>query len=303
MFDRVLASAARTAASRMARRFIAGSTPGEALKTVRKLRETRLAFTADLLGEAVIGEGEAVAYQKTCLDLMQGLTPALNAMPEVAQIDRDDAGPIPRCNLSLKLTSLVPRFDALHAETTSEGVLARLRPILRTARALGAFVNVDMEQYTHKDLTYDLFRRVLAEPEFRDWSDVGIVCQAYLRESLDDLEALRDWAAERGTPVTVRLVKGAYWDYEVTIARQLGWPVPVYQEKWETDANYERCTTSCSKTARFSDRPSAATTSEAWPTSWPQPRPGGAPRRVRDPDASRHGRAHPGRPGRTRACA
>ncbi len=135
----------------------------------------------------------------------------------------------------------MPRFDALHSETTSEGVLERLRPILRTARRLGAFVNVDMEQYAHKDLTYSLFRRVMSEPEFRDWTDVGIVCQAYLREALEDLEALRDWAQARGTPVSVRLVKGAYWDYEVTMARQLDWPVPVFERKWETDANYERC--------------------------------------------------------------
>ena len=46
----------------------------------------------------------------------------------------------------------------------------------------------------------------------------------------------------RGAPVTVRLVKGAYWDYEVLHARQVGWPVPVFTRKWETDACYERCT-------------------------------------------------------------
>ncbi len=95
VFDRLLASAARTAAEGMARRFIAGSTPGEALRTVKGLRERRLAFTADLLGEAVIGEGEAEAYQTTCLELLRGLTPSLNAMPEVAQIDRDDRGRSP----------------------------------------------------------------------------------------------------------------------------------------------------------------------------------------------------------------
>ena len=92
-------------------------------------------------------------------------------------------GPIPRANLSLKLTSLTPRFDALHAETTAARVLARLRPILRAAREVGAFVNVDMEQYAHKDLTYAIFRSALDEPEFRDWPDAGIVAQAYLPEA------------------------------------------------------------------------------------------------------------------------
>ncbi len=141
----------------------------------------------------------------------------------------------------MKLTSLTPRFDALHAESTTERVLDRLRPILRTAREVGAFVNVDMEQYAHKDLTHAIFRNVLMEEEFRDWPHAGIVVQAYLRDALDDLASLHDWATRRGTPITVRLVKGAYWDYEVTHARQVGWPVPVFLRKWETDASYERC--------------------------------------------------------------
>ena len=53
---------------------------------------------------------------------------------------------------------------------------------------------------------------------------------------------LRDWVERRGTPITIRLVKGAYWDYEVLTARRLGWPEPVYLEKWQSDASFERCT-------------------------------------------------------------
>ncbi|MDB5352210.1 MAG: NAD-dependent aldehyde dehydrogenase [Planctomycetota bacterium] len=239
--DRLLSGIAKFAATTMARRFIAGSTPEEAFVTVRKLREKHLAFTADLLGESVISEAEADTYQSTCLELLRGLAGPLNLAAEVPLIDRDHDGPIPRVNLSLKLTSLTTEFDAIHAETTQDRVLSRLRPILRTAREVGAFVNVDMEQYAHKDLTYEIFRTVLSEPEFRDWSNAGIVCQAYLPEAMGDLETIRDWAEARGTPITIRLVKGAYWDYEVLHAQQLGWPIPVYTEKWQSDANYERC--------------------------------------------------------------
>src|SRR5581483_8866726 len=95
---------------------------------------------------------------------------------------------------------------------TAAAVKARLRPILQAARTHGAFVNVDMEQYAYKDTTLRIFREVLTEPAFRDWSDVGIVLQAYLRDTEADLDAMLRWAAARPAPVWVRLVKGAYWD-------------------------------------------------------------------------------------------
>jgi RHH-type proline utilization regulon transcriptional repressor/proline dehydrogenase/delta 1-pyrroline-5-carboxylate dehydrogenase len=240
--EELLAWAARTAAQVMARKFIAGATPSEATTTVLRLRARKLAFTADLLGEAVISEAEADVYQQTCLDLLRGLAGPLRAAPEVPLIDRDQDGPIPRVNLSLKLSSLTTDFDPIHAETAIAGAAERLRPILRTARDLGAYVHVDMEQYTYRALSYSLFCRVLAEPEFRDWPDVGIVVQAYQPDAEAELMMLREWVELRGTPITIRLVKGAYWDYEVLTARRLGWPEPVYVQKWQSDAMFERCT-------------------------------------------------------------
>ena len=237
----LLATIARASATHMARKFIAGSTPAEAFETVRKLRRRGVGFTADLLGEAVTSDPEADAYAATCIDLLQGLGLRLAREPEVLPLDRSPAGDVPRVNLSLKLTSLTPRFDASFPEATTRRVLDRLRPILRVARTQRAFINVDMEQYAHKDLTFAIFREVMSEPEFRDWADVGIVVQAYTREAEADLVHLRRWVGDRGTPITIRLVKGAYWDYEVLHARQLGWPVPVYLHKSESDAGFERC--------------------------------------------------------------
>ncbi|HYJ04320.1 MAG TPA: L-glutamate gamma-semialdehyde dehydrogenase, partial [Chthoniobacterales bacterium] len=116
------------------------------------------------------------------------------------------------------------------------------RPILRRAREVGAFINFDMESYAHKNTTLELFRRLFTEPEFRDWPHAGIVIQAYLRDAEKDLRDLIDWARERGTRFTVRLVKGAYWDYEKIKAAQNGWRVPVYLQKPESDVNFEVCT-------------------------------------------------------------
>jgi RHH-type proline utilization regulon transcriptional repressor/proline dehydrogenase/delta 1-pyrroline-5-carboxylate dehydrogenase len=238
----LLAWAARSNAQRLASRFISGSTVQEALQAVLRLREQSLTFTLDLLGEATLTESEADAVQQQYLDLLAGLPDTLNAQPEIPLIDRDQHGPIPRVNLSVKLSALYSQFDPIDPDGTARAVLRRLRPILQLARQRGAFINFDMEQYAFKDTTLRIFRDVLMEPEFRDWPDVGIALQAYLVECYDDLTALLNWTQQRGTPVTIRLVKGAYWDYETIIAAQHGWPAPVFLEKWQSDANYERCT-------------------------------------------------------------
>jgi RHH-type proline utilization regulon transcriptional repressor/proline dehydrogenase/delta 1-pyrroline-5-carboxylate dehydrogenase len=239
---RLLAWAADRNAKRMARRFIAGSTVEEALETIAAMRRRSLGFTIDLLGEATITESEAEQYQRQYFDLIEGLSREVNTWPAVELIDTDAYGPIPRVNVSVKLTSLYSQFDPIAPEATSEAVRRRLRPVLRLARRHGAFVNVDMEQYSYKDITLRIFKEVLAEDEFRDWPDVGIAIQAYLRDTDNDLADLLRWVERRGAPVWVRLVKGAYWDYETILAEQNGWEPPVYLHKWQTDAAYERAT-------------------------------------------------------------
>ncbi|MBL8799078.1 MAG: L-glutamate gamma-semialdehyde dehydrogenase [Planctomycetia bacterium] len=240
LLGRLLARAARGNAERLARRFIAGSNVSEALEAIAKLRRRSLAFTVDLLGEATITEAEADRCRDEYLELIRGLAAHVNAWKPIDLIDRDDAGPLPRVNVSVKLSSLYSQFDPLDYVGTARAVLARLRPILRAARQQRAFVNFDMEQYAYKDATLRIFKEVLTEAEFRDWPDVGIAIQCYLRECAADLEALHAWAAQRGTPVWVRLIKGAYWDFETVNAAQQGWPTPVFTHKHETDANFER---------------------------------------------------------------
>jgi RHH-type transcriptional regulator, proline utilization regulon repressor / proline dehydrogenase / delta 1-pyrroline-5-carboxylate dehydrogenase len=242
LFGRLLAKTAYRSAERLARKFIAGSTVHEALDAIAQLRRRSLAFTIDRLGEATITETEAEQAQADYLELIRGLSRQVNTWKSNDLIDRDENGPIPRVNVSVKLSALYSQFDPIDPEGTSQAVRRRLRPILRAAREHSAFVNVDMEQYTFKDLTLHIFREVLDEDDFRDWPDAGIAIQAYLRDTAGDLHELAAWAQRRGTPVTVRLVKGAYWDYETIVSAQYGWPNPVWSHKWETDANYERLT-------------------------------------------------------------
>lgn len=237
-----VAQAARTGARDFAKRFIAGSNTAQVVSAAKREREKGRAFTLDILGEAVISDHEAEIFTRAYADLINGVSPEVNAWPEVSLLDRDSRGPLPRANVSIKLSALDSHFDPIDPAGTLDRVGARLRELLRIGRKQRCFVNVDMESYEKKDLTLYLFKTILAEPEFADLVDVGIVLQCYLRDTERDLHELADWAKARGAPVWVRLVKGAYWDYETVKAKSLGWPIPVFQFKPESDANFERLT-------------------------------------------------------------
>lgn len=226
---------------RMAQRFVAGATIDEILECVRDLRSRGLEFTLDVLGEATISEKEADAYQGEYLALLGRLGPECRTWPSHPNWRMEFQ--TPRLNLSLKVSALYSRFDPIAPDATFAGVTSRLREIVRRARDQGAFLNIDMEQYAYKDLTMSIFRRLFEEPEFRDWPEIGIAMQAYLKDTEGDLHELLDWVKARGTPITVRIVKGAYWDYETLVARHRHWPIPVYTEKWQSDACFARCAT------------------------------------------------------------
>lgn len=235
----IMSKVAKTGAADFAKRFIAGSNTAEVLAASKAHREKQLAFTLDILGEAVTSHREANRYFEGYLELIEKVAPTVNTWPSIASIDLADFGELSRMNLSIKLSALDCHFDAIDPEGVTRRVGARFRELLRLAKKQKAFINVDMESYEKKDLTIAIFQKVLAEPEFADMTEVGIVLQCYLRDSGEDFIKMRDWAQKRGAPVWIRLVKGAYWDHETILAKANDWPIPVYQQKWESDANYE----------------------------------------------------------------
>jgi RHH-type transcriptional regulator, proline utilization regulon repressor / proline dehydrogenase / delta 1-pyrroline-5-carboxylate dehydrogenase len=219
-----------TAVSALAHRYIAGENIAQVQKTIEKLNRNNMAFTVDMLGEAVITEQEAAAYLQKYLDLM-------------TQLAQGNSGSnLPKGQVSVKLTAFYSQFDPLDAQGSQAQTSDRIRTLLRHAHKLGITVHFDMEQYVYKTLTLETLKELLLELEFRDREDIGLTLQAYLRDSYSDLQSLIEWAKLRGTPVTVRLVKGAYWDQEMIQSAQKGWPQPVYSVKADTDANFEQMT-------------------------------------------------------------
>src|SRR5262245_51983714 len=238
--SKVEAGVARRNIGRMARQFIVGTTPEEAVAGLARLWRAGSAYTVDVLGEKTVVAAEADRYAARVAELMAALAAAGAGWAPDDHLERDDLGPLSRVNVSVKPTALATHYEPLSAEVGLGGAKDRMRPLLRLARERGAFVNVDMEHYDVKDVTLRLFRELLSEDEFAELP-AGVVVQAYLRDSRDDLADLIAWSARRAVPVTVRLVKGAYWDAEVVHARAEGWPVPTFEDKAATDANYDRC--------------------------------------------------------------
>ncbi len=237
----LLAMTVRAVTGSLAKRFIVGQDARTAIAGLKRLHRQGMAFTLDVLGEATVSEAEADGYRTRYLDLLETLSPRVARWPANDLLDRVGDRRLPRLNLSVKLSAMFSQIDALDEAGSVEGVKSRLRPIMASARQHGAFITLDMEDFNTKAITIRAFQELLDERDFVDWPDAGIALQAYLRHTERDVENMIEWATRRGTPVTVRLVRGAYWDYETVIAEQHGWPCPVWTTKADTDRCYESC--------------------------------------------------------------
>jgi RHH-type transcriptional regulator, proline utilization regulon repressor / proline dehydrogenase / delta 1-pyrroline-5-carboxylate dehydrogenase len=238
---KMLAKAIQTNIESMAQQFIIGDNTKKALKVLTKLRQNNFAFTVDILGEATVSKEEAEQYQQGYLELLDALQVEEKRWKSLGDTESDlDWGHASKLYISIKPSSLYSQATPADFDGSVNAICERFLPILRKSRDIGTFVRIDMEQYIYKDMTLEVFRRLRSSPEFRDYPHLGIVLQSYLRATDQDLEDLLKWARDEGLPFSIRLVKGAYWDYETVTAKQNGWEIPVYTMKAATDAAFER---------------------------------------------------------------
>jgi proline dehydrogenase len=239
-----LGAAAAAGVRHMAHRFIVGETPRAAIGVLRDLWNRGIASSVDLLGEATVTQAEADRYASRCDEALVELARVEKGWPGREILERDSIGPIPRTNVSVKISALTPLLRPDAPERGRRDAAERLRPLLRHARELGAHIHIDMESLDSREAVLDLVLEVLAEDEFVNGPSAGLVLQAYLRDSPDQLSQVLEWArsSPRTPPLTVRLVKGAYWDHELVQATQHGWPTPVFEVKADCDRNFETLT-------------------------------------------------------------
>jgi proline dehydrogenase len=239
-----LGAAAAAGVRRMAHRFIVGNDARDALPVLRQLWKRGIAATVDLLGEATVTEAEADRYAARCAEALDQLHDAYASFPPRPELESDTVGPLPRANLSVKVSALTPLLRPDAPERGKRDAAPRLRELLRRAKRLGAHLHIDMESLDTREAVTDLVLELLSEPELRDGPSAGVVLQAYLRDAPELAERLVDWARTEGRahPLVIRLVKGAYWDHEVVEARQHGWQPPVFEEKRDSDRTFEALT-------------------------------------------------------------
>lgn len=237
---RLTGKSIRKQIEQMAKSFIAGASVEESVPVLSQLWKEGRAWSADLLGEATISEQEADHYRDQCLNALTELGPAAKAWPSSPLLERDHLGQIPRVQLSIKISALSSRLDPIDPDGSYESVAARLRPLVDQAQSLPAGLIFDMEQAETKSLILDIFKRLFAEPAYRSYPYAGLALQAYHRNTERDIRDLVDWVRNRSVPITIRLVKGAYWDSDTVRYQQAGWPSPLFELKAETDRNYER---------------------------------------------------------------
>ena len=236
---KVLNKTIRSNIESMARQFIIGEVSKEAVKGIRKLRKDGFAFVLDLLGEATVSENESDAYRDGYLEVLDAIQKELGKWSPLDNgADNLDWGHAPKVNVAVKPSAFYSQSKPVDLDGTAAGMMACIEPVYKKVMEMGGFMCIDMESLKYKDATIELYKRL--RMKYPDYPHLGIVFQAYLRCTDDDVRDFLAWAREKELPVSIRLVKGAYWDYETVMAKQNGWPVPVWTYKPESDMAFER---------------------------------------------------------------
>lgn len=221
----IAANAIKFGIKKTAKKFIAGSNIKEIKETITSLEKDGFTSTLDILGEATASEREAELYAEYYQKLI---------------------GYFREINVSVKPSSLYSQFDPINFEESAEITSKRIEKIFGVSRRTNVSMTLDAEQYQYRDLTIEIFLRILRiidPPQFPgEPQHIAMAYQAYYKDSLEVLRGLisKIRKLKLFLKPTIRLVKGAYWDWEVINAKQKNWPIPVFAEKWQTDENFER---------------------------------------------------------------
>ncbi len=195
-------------------------------QSLNRVHEEGIWSNVNHLGEAVLGEKEAEKHLADYIALLRN--------PEVGCI-------------SVKVSSICEQLSALAYQDSLERVCVALRRLYDVAleeisAGRDKILMLDMEAYRDLELTCDAFVKVLSEPRYHALR-AGIVLQAYIPDSHAQHERILAFAKERlakgGSPIRMRIVKGANLEMERVESAQRHWALPIYESKAHSDASFK----------------------------------------------------------------
>ena len=221
--------ATRQAMRLLGSHFVLGQTIDEALHRARGHAEFRYSF--DMLGEGARTAADADKY----FDAYAGAIAAIGAQAGNAELPQ-------RPGISVKLSALHPRYEAISRERVLKELVPRLTALAHLARDGDLQFTVDAEEADRLELSLEIIAAVLSDASLAGWDGFGLAVQAYQKRALDVIGWIEDIAAASRRRLTVRLVKGAYWDTEIKRAQERGLAdYPVFTRKAMTDLCYMAC--------------------------------------------------------------
>ncbi len=234
-----LRAAAKQAMRLLGGHFVFGETIQAALARARKSADKTsgrsadscMLFSFDMLGEAA----------RTAEDARRHFDAYAEAIGAIGAAARG-GGPQKNPGVSVKLSALDPRYEAMSPERARTQLAPRLLELARLAKKHDLGLTVDAEEADRLELSLDIFARVLADPSLAGWDGFGLAIQAYQKRALEVIDHVAALARLRRRRLSARLVKGAYWDSEIKRAQERGLAdYPVFSRKAMTDLNYLAC--------------------------------------------------------------
>jgi len=215
----------------LGQQFVTGQTIEEALANGREQRRRGYRYTFDMLGEAALTAEDADAYFAAYQSAVASVGASLDGLGA-------EAGP----GISVKLSALHPRYCRAQRERVLAELLPRLRELCLLAKAHDIGLAIDAEESERLDLSLELTERLAGDAALAGWQGMGVVVQAYQKRAPLVVDWLIELARRNGRRLSVRLVKGAYWDSEIKRAQvegQAGYPV--FTRKVYSDVCYLAC--------------------------------------------------------------
>ncbi len=227
----VVRMAIRQAMRIMGHQFVMGNTIEATLERSRGKHHRHARHSFDMLGEAAMTAADAERYQQAYL----------NAIHVIGK-HRGTEDIYAADSISVKLSALHPRYEYAQRERVLAELPRRLLQLAEAAAGYDIALTVDAEEAERLMLSLEVFAKVASAPSLAGWQGLGLAIQAYQKRCWQVIGWLEKLAADTGRRLPVRLVKGAYWDTEIKLAQQEGYPgYPVFTRKVNTDLSYLAC--------------------------------------------------------------